>query len=91
MTTAMNTKRHMSEMSAQSAQAHCSCAMSSANSITMLMDAGILASIIICIAIICIIGISLLGMIRVALLVLVLVVLVSGYLYTPETREKAVL
>ena len=65
--------------------------MSSANSITMLMDAGILASIIICISIICMIGISLLGMIRVALLVLVLVVLVSGYLYTPETREKAVL
>ena len=86
MTAAMNTKRHMSEMSAQSAQAHCSCAMSSANSITMLMDAGILASIIICI-----ISISLLGLIRVALLVLVLVVLVSGYLYTPETREKAVL
>ena len=91
MTTAMNTKRHMSERSAQAAQTNGSCAMASANSITMLMDAGILASIIICISIICMIGISLLGMIRVALLVLVLVVLVSGYLYTPETREKAVL
>ena len=91
MTTAMNTKRHMSEMSAQSAQTNGSCAMSSANSITMFMDAGILASIIICISIICIISISLLGLIRVALLVLVLVVLGSEYLYTPAARRKAIL
>ena len=91
MTTAMNTKRHMSEMSAQSAQTNGSCAMSSTNSITMLMDAGILASIIICISIICIISISLLGLIRVALVVLVLVVLGSEYLYTPAARRKAIL
>ena len=91
MPAAMNTKRHMSEMSAQSAQAPCSCAKSSAYSITMLKDAGILAAFIICFSIICFFSISLLGLIRVALLVLVLVVLGSEYLYTPETREKAVL
>ena len=89
MTFTMNRNCHMSSMSAQSAQANGSCAhtasMQSANSITMLMDAGILASIIICVLV------SLLGLVRVSLLVLVLVLLVSEYLYTPEARRKAVL
>ena len=84
MTAAMYTKRHMSEMSAQSAQAHCSCAMSSANSITMLMDAGILASIIICslITMLGILGISLLSL-------LVLALLVVNYYILPKTSINA--
>ena len=87
--TAMRFNRHMSYGSAQSAQANGSCAraasMQSANSITMTMDAILLASIIISL-------LSLLGLVRVCLLaVLVLVVLVSEYLYTPDTRGKAYL
>ena len=89
---AMQFDRHMSSMSAQFAQANGSCAhaaaMQSANSITMTMDAGILASIIICVLV------SLLALVRVSLLVvllavLVLAVLVSAYPYTPEKRWKA--
>ena len=79
--------------SASFAEANDSCAhtasMQSANSITMTMDAIILASIIISLALLGVV--SLLGVLSARLVLVVLVVLVNAYLYMPDARKSAYL